>query len=426
MCSFENMDLSDDSCYSTSSSASSPSSLTSSEECAVCGNDVVNSSRYGAPGCLGCIVFFRRAIVRNAVYKCLRDGNCNITNGKLRCSVLFINEQMFSEYRCACRYCRLQKCFTVGMRPEAIQRRDLVGPRSPIDIKANIRNLIDVPGSTEITLDETKDVLLENLVHLQREQSSKAIQHFADHNILCDSESSSRRAESHDVNIMLKLCINQASEWGRQLKPFKRLSIDLKQSILAEYGFAFLLVDQGFKTAKEAKDGFWLLQNNTFMHPNYFLGLSENHEMEDTTNKKAEYHEKFVSELLNSVARPFRELEIDEIECAALKTVLLLTRESFRFPISCNINHVSASFSIRAVYAGQEGNVASVHTQCMEELMEHSLNKFPDRGEERFGEIILLMSSIRCGIKEIYNQTRVSDVYNFTEFDNVVKDILLS
>ncbi|KAF1753640.1 hypothetical protein GCK72_020197 [Caenorhabditis remanei] len=394
MCSFENMDLSDDSCYSTSSSASSPSSLTSSEECAVCGNDVVNSSRYGAPGCLGCIVFFRRAIVRNAVYKCLRDGNCNITN----------------EYRCACRYCRLQKCFTVGMRPEAIQRRDLVGPRSPIDIKANIRNLIDVPGNTEITLDETKDVLLENLVHLQREQSSKAIQHFADHNILCDSESSSRRAESHDVNIMLKLCINQASEWGRQLKPFKRLSIDLKQSILAEYGFAFLLVDQGFKTAKEAKDGFWLLQNNTFMHPNYFLGLSENHEMEDTTNKKAEYHEKFVSELLNSVARPFRELEIDEIECAALKTVLLLT----------------PSFSIRAVYAGQEGNVASVHTQCMEELMEHSLNKFPDRGEERFGEIILLMSSIRCGIKEIYNQTRVSDVYNFTEFDNVVKDILLS
>ncbi|KAF1753648.1 hypothetical protein GCK72_020205 [Caenorhabditis remanei] len=84
--------------------------------------------------------------------------------------------------------------------------------------------------------------------------------------------------------------------------------------------------------------------------------------MEDTTNKKAEYHEKFVSELLNSVARPFRELEIDEIECPALKTVLLLT----------------PSFSKRAVYAGQEGNVASVHTQCMEELMEHSLNKFPE------------------------------------------------
>ncbi|ULT87138.1 hypothetical protein L3Y34_006727 [Caenorhabditis briggsae] len=77
------MELSEvDSMYS--SSASSPSSFTSSEECcAVCGNEVVNSSRYGAPGCLGCVVFFRRAIVRNSTFKCLRDGNCNITNGTM-------------------------------------------------------------------------------------------------------------------------------------------------------------------------------------------------------------------------------------------------------------------------------------------------------------------------------------------------------
>uniref|UniRef100_A0A1I7TXP5 Nuclear receptor domain-containing protein n=1 Tax=Caenorhabditis tropicalis TaxID=1561998 RepID=A0A1I7TXP5_9PELO len=390
MAPFESMDISEDVLSSSSSSASSPNSLSASEECAVCGNDVVNSSRYGAPGCLGCIVFFRRAIVRNSVFKCLKDGNCNITN----------------EYRCACRYCRLQKCFTVGMRAEAIQRRDLVGPRNPLDIKANLRNLIDIPAGSDTTIDESKENLLQNLVTLQAEQFVKALQYFSDHGLTTHP----RRAESHDVNVMLKLCINQASEWGRQLKPFKRLSIESKQSILAEYGFAFLLVDQGFKTAKEAKDGFWLLQNNSFMHSNYFLGVTEEMEIEATTNKKAEYHEKFVSELLHCVAKPFRDLEIDEIECAALKTVLLLT----------------PSFSKRAVYSGQEGYVAAVHTQCMEELMEHSLNKFPDRGEERFGEILLLISSIRCGIKAIYNQTRVSDVFNFREFDSVVKDILLS
>ncbi|PIC24020.1 hypothetical protein B9Z55_017507 [Caenorhabditis nigoni] len=388
---FENMELSEvDSMYS--SSASSPSSFTSSEECcAVCGNEVVNSSRYGAPGCLGCVVFFRRAIVRNSTFKCLRDGNCNITN----------------EYRCACRFCRLQKCFTVGMRPEAIQRRDLVGPRSPVDPKPSLKSLIDPVAVTENNIDDSSN-LLQNLVLLQNQQTFKATQYFTENNLLSSTESS-RRADSNDVNLMFKLCMNQASEWGRQLKPFKRISIEAKQSILAEYGFAFLLVDQGFKTAREAKDGFWILQNNTFMNADYFLGMPEGYEVEKTTNKKAELHEKFVTDLLNSVAKPFRDLEIDDIECAALKTVLLLT----------------PSFSKRAVYAGQEGYVASVHTQCMEELMEHSLNKFPDRGEERFGEILLLISSIRCGIKAIYNQTRVSDVFNFTEFDSVVKDILL-
>ncbi|UMM32889.1 hypothetical protein L5515_006552 [Caenorhabditis briggsae] len=388
---FENMKLSEvDSMYS--SSASSPSSFTSSEECcAVCGNEVVNSSRYGAPGCLGCVVFFRRAIVRNSTFKCLRDGNCNITN----------------EYRCACRFCRLQKCFTVGMRPEAIQRRDLVGPRSPVDPKSSLKNLIDPVAASENDTDDSSN-LLQNLVLLQNQQTSKALQYFTENNLLSSTENS-RRADSNDVNLMLKLCMNQASEWGRQLKPFKRISIESKQSILAEYGFAFLLVDQGFKTAREAKDGFWILQNNTFMNADYFLGMSKGYEFEKTTNKKAELHEKFVTDLLNSVAKPFRDLEIDEIECAALKTVLLLT----------------PSFSKRAVYAGQEGYVASVHTQCMEELMEHSLNMFPDRGEERFGEILLLISSIRCGIKAIYNQTRVSDVFNFFEFDSVVRDILL-
>ncbi|CAP29794.2 Protein CBG10360 [Caenorhabditis briggsae] len=388
---FENMELSEvDSMYS--SSASSPSSFTSSEECcAVCGNEVVNSSRYGAPGCLGCVVFFRRAIVRNSTFKCLRDGNCNITN----------------EYRCACRFCRLQKCFTVGMRPEAIQRRDLVGPRSPVDPKSSLKNLIDPVAASENDTDDSSN-LLQNLVLLQNQQTSKALQYFTENNLLSSTENS-RRADSNDVNLMLKLCMNQASEWGRQLKPFKRISIESKQSILAEYGFAFLLVDQGFKTAREAKDGFWILQNNTFMNADYFLGMPKGYEFEKTTNKKAELHEKFVTDLLNSVAKPFRDLEIDEIECAALKTVLLLT----------------PSFSKRAVYAGQEGYVASVHTQCMEELMEHSLNMFPDRGEERFGEILLLISSIRCGIKAIYNQTRVSDVFNFFEFDSVVRDILL-
>lgn len=51
--------------------------------CAVCG-DRVNGSRYGAPACLGCIVFFRRAVTKEAKYKCLKGQNCQITNGTNR------------------------------------------------------------------------------------------------------------------------------------------------------------------------------------------------------------------------------------------------------------------------------------------------------------------------------------------------------
>ncbi|GMT07671.1 hypothetical protein PENTCL1PPCAC_29845 [Pristionchus entomophagus] len=74
----------------------------SAEGCAVCG-DMVKWNRYGAPTCLGCMVFFRRAINNNSEFKCPRNGLCEIVLNSRR----------------ACRSCRLQKCHQVGMKPES-------------------------------------------------------------------------------------------------------------------------------------------------------------------------------------------------------------------------------------------------------------------------------------------------------------------
>ena len=54
--------------------------------CAVCG-DKANGSRDGAPACLGCIVFFRRAVCKQAEYRCPKAQKCEITFGK---SLLFL------------------------------------------------------------------------------------------------------------------------------------------------------------------------------------------------------------------------------------------------------------------------------------------------------------------------------------------------
>uniref|UniRef100_A0A8R1I5A6 Uncharacterized protein n=1 Tax=Caenorhabditis japonica TaxID=281687 RepID=A0A8R1I5A6_CAEJA len=386
----------------TSSSALPSCSPIEEEHCAVCG-DRVNSNRYGVPACLGCIVFFRRAIVNNSKYKCVKHQRCVITN----------------EFRCSCRYCRLQKCLMVGMRPDAIQRRDVVGPRKPINLKEHRQSSTDYdrqsPSSPEIIgLEEPE--LLKTLASFQKHQTAQHLPYFAEHDLASGSTSESmikthrRRARVPDVNIMLKLSLNQATDWGKQFQPFCRLAAEFQQNILAEYAFGFLLVDQGFKTAYEAEEGLWLLQNGSFMHSDYYYGLPEKDGKKENSRVKAHFHFKFVTELLNCVSTPFRDLQIDDIECVALKTVLLLT----------------PSFPKRAVYAGQEHAVAALHTKCMRELMEHAERRFPGRGEERFGEILLLVSSIRCAIKAMYNQTRVSDVFNFMEFDPFVRDMLLN
>lgn len=130
------------------------------------------------------------------------------------------------------------------------------------------------------------------------------------------------------------------------------------------------------------------------------------------------------------MGQPFRKLKIDEFECAVLKTVLLLKRKPLILTSELQnlliTLSIPASFTQRAIYSGQEGGIASIHTKCMNELMEHCESRDPAHGAERFGEILLLISSIRCGVKSLYNQTRVSDVFNLMDFDPFVRDILLN
>ncbi|KAG8516233.1 Retinoic acid receptor beta [Galemys pyrenaicus] len=69
--------------------------------CFVC-QDKSSGYHYGVSACEGCKGFFRRSIQKNMIYTCHRDKNCVINKVT----------------RNRCQYCRLQKCFEVGMSKE--------------------------------------------------------------------------------------------------------------------------------------------------------------------------------------------------------------------------------------------------------------------------------------------------------------------
>ncbi|EPY72302.1 hypothetical protein CB1_103574001 [Camelus ferus] len=79
--------------------------------CFVC-QDKSSGYHYGVSACEGCKGFFRRSIQKNMVYTCHRDKNC------------IINKVT----RNRCQYCRLQKCFEVGMSKECECRRAGASP----------------------------------------------------------------------------------------------------------------------------------------------------------------------------------------------------------------------------------------------------------------------------------------------------------
>uniref|UniRef100_A0A3B5AGH7 Retinoic acid receptor beta n=1 Tax=Stegastes partitus TaxID=144197 RepID=A0A3B5AGH7_9TELE len=72
--------------------------------CFVC-QDKSSGYHYGVSACEGCKGFFRRSVQKNMVYTCHRDRNC------------IINKIT----RNRCQYCRLQRCFAVGMSKESVR-----------------------------------------------------------------------------------------------------------------------------------------------------------------------------------------------------------------------------------------------------------------------------------------------------------------
>lgn len=73
-----------------------------------------------------------------------------------------------------------------------------------------------------------------------------------------------------------------------------------------------------------------------------------------------------------------------------------------------------------------EDKMSAKRNECMRELMTYLERKCPGRHGERFGEIILLIGEIRSTVKAVYNQTKISEIFNSSKFDPYVQSFLLS
>ncbi|KAF1748155.1 hypothetical protein GCK72_024622 [Caenorhabditis remanei] len=130
--------------------------------CAVCG-DRATGYHYEVPSCNGCKTFFRRTVLSQRKYECMRGGKCFNTLPK--------------EKRCSCRSCRFQKCVEVGMNPYAIQTNDsLSGNTVVTKIVGKRKNSTDdsIPSTSKmvvptevISMDNAIDKLIDGLVYLE-------------------------------------------------------------------------------------------------------------------------------------------------------------------------------------------------------------------------------------------------------------------
>jgi len=70
-------------------------------ECVICG-DKSSGKHYGVVTCEGCKSFFKRSVRKNLTYSCRGNHDCPVDQ----------------HHRNQCQYCRLKKCFKLGMKKE--------------------------------------------------------------------------------------------------------------------------------------------------------------------------------------------------------------------------------------------------------------------------------------------------------------------
>lgn len=111
--------------------------------CVVC-VDKSSGYHYGVSSCEGCKGFFRRSVQKNMQYTCHKDKNCPINKVT----------------RNRCQYCRLQKCFAMGMSKEAV-RNDRNKKKKP-----KAESVCPSPEADELTEDEL--TLLQEILEAHR------------------------------------------------------------------------------------------------------------------------------------------------------------------------------------------------------------------------------------------------------------------
>ncbi|XP_037631378.1 retinoic acid receptor gamma-A-like isoform X3 [Sebastes umbrosus] len=102
--------------------------------CFVC-QDKSSGYHYGVSSCEGCKGFFRRSIQKNMVYTCHRDKNCQINKVT----------------RNRCQYCRLQKCFEVGMSKEGEKKISITVRNDRNKKKKDVKEEVVLPENYELS-----------------------------------------------------------------------------------------------------------------------------------------------------------------------------------------------------------------------------------------------------------------------------------
>uniref|UniRef100_A0A7E4UQ56 Transcription factor HNF-4 homolog n=1 Tax=Panagrellus redivivus TaxID=6233 RepID=A0A7E4UQ56_PANRE len=355
------------------------------EPCAVCG-DRSTGTHYGTVSCNGCKGFFRRTILRNQKFTCRFNKQCVIDKN----------------FRCACRYCRFQKCLTAGMKREAIQfERDSIG--SP-----KKRPLSPSPGaggsaSSVVSPPEIGSDVIDTLMLMEARVNQEMTTRYAGMPAgldggLQDASTSGqpmRQCTTNDLNEISRTTLLLMVEWAKTLSPFPELTMEDKIILLKNYAPQHLILMPAFRSPDTTRV---CLFNNTAM------SSDQNAELNGFAAFKTS---NITPRVLDEIVWPMRQLQMREQEFVCLKALAFLHPEA------------------KGVSASSQTLIREARNKVLKALYAFITVQNPDDAPTRYGNILLLAPALKALTQLLIENISLTRFFGLNEVDSLLSDFIL-
>ncbi|XP_030112431.2 nuclear receptor subfamily 2 group F member 6 [Taeniopygia guttata] len=326
-------------------------------DCVVCG-DKSSGKHYGVFTCEGCKSFFKRSIRRNLSYTCRSNRDCQIDQ----------------HHRNQCQYCRLKKCFRVGMRKEAVQRG-----RIPPSHSGGSPNALPVAG--DFFNGQPVSELISQLLRAEPYPAARYGAQYA-------QQPGGAMAIDNICELAARLLFSTV-EWARNIPFFPELPVS-DQVALLRLSWSELFVLNAAQSALP-------------LHMAPLLAAAGFHASPMSADRVVAFMDQI--RVFQEQVEKLNRLQVDSAEYSCLKAIALFT------PDACGLS--------------DPAHVETLQEKAQVALTEYERAQFPAQ-PQRFGRLLLRLPALRAVPAALISQLFFMRLVGKTPIETLIRDMLLS
>ncbi|XP_048832401.1 nuclear receptor subfamily 2 group F member 6-like isoform X1 [Brienomyrus brachyistius] len=344
-----------------------------SVDCAVCG-DKSSGKHYGVFTCEGCKSFFKRSIRRNLSYSCRSNRECQIDQ----------------HHRNQCQYCRLKKCFRVGMRKEAVQRGRIPPSHSgisPTSLPGGGGGGSGVGGTGELFNGQPVSELISQLLRAEPYPSNRYGPQYGQQQGQVQAGGPVMGIDN--ICELAARLLFSTVEWARNIPYFPELPVS-EQVALLRLSWSELFILNAAQSALP-------------LHTAPLLAAAGFHSSPMSAERVVSFMDQV--RLFQDQVDKLTRLQVDSAEYSCLKAIALFS------PDACGLT--------------DPVHVESLQEKAQVALTEYERLQYPSQ-PQRFGRLLLRLPALRAVPASLISQLFFMRLVGKTPIETLIRDMQLS